>query len=437
MTDQDLGLRLRAWYGANVPATEPAPPALRATVLAIPRTATRPLLRIDGRRPLALVAAAALVALAVAGAMLVGGVLPNSVVPSPTPRVTELPSATAHVVAPTRSPAPPPIAGMVADWRQVFAASDSVAWVVSSSAAYRTDDLGATWRDVTPPSFGPGFFWPLTIVDADTAYAAPFGTSATIYFTHNGGLDWVASDVDRGPLGGPPTVSFSTPMAGTATFSDGTDAEPNRLFVFTTSDGGTTWARSGSGAIPPLTDGIPKLQGPKGGYMWQSAGKSDTHPFNNRFFLSADGGVTWSQDTFPISAISPRNALKEILDIVPEADGHFLVAFSADGSNGDFGIYESTDDPAAWRLVYHVPDTGFSLQFLTPTTWMLVSTTEIRSTVDAGAHWTSTRPDILPGLWHVHFSTTRTGWARIGGTADPNWLAVTTDGGATWRGVGT
>jgi hypothetical protein len=325
---------------------------------------------------------------------------------------------------------------MVADWRQVFAASDSVAWVVSSSAAYRTNDLGATWRDVTPPIFGDGS-WPLTIVDADTAYAAPFGPSATIYFTHDGGLDWSPSIVDSGALAGPGFLSFTTPMAGTATFGSGAGSGPDSLHVFATSDGGTSWSATGTSAIPHLDDGLDKLQGPKGGYMWQSAGKSDTRPFDNRFFLTADGGVMWQGFTFPISAISPRNALKEILDIVPEADGHFLIAFSAGSSNGDFGIYENTDDPAAWRLVYHAPDTGFSLQFLTPTTWMLVSTTEIRSTVDAGAHWTSTRPDILPGLWHVHFSTTRTGWARIGGTADPNWLAVTTDGGATWRGVGT
>jgi hypothetical protein len=434
MTDQDLELRLHAWYRANVPVTEPAPSALRATVLAIPRTAPRPLLRIDGRRPLVLVAAAALVVIGAAGVIIAGGLWPSSVMPSPTPRLTELPSAPA--VAPTGSPALPPIGGMVSDWREVFAASDSVAWVVSSSGAYRTDDLGATWRDVTPPSFASGF-WPLTIVDADTAYAAPFGASTTIYATHNGGLDWSASALDPGALEGPPTLSFTTPMAGTATFSDGTDAEPNSANVFVTSDGGRSWSPLGTAAVPHLDSGIPKLQGPKGGYLWQSAGTTDGQPFNNRFLLSADGGVTWQRFTFPISAISPRNAMKGIVDILPEPDGHFLIGFSGDDPVGDLAIYENTDDPAAWRLVYHVPDTDFSIQFLTPTTWMLVSTTEIRSTVDAGAHWTSARPDILPGLWHVHFATTRTGWARIGGTGDPNWLAVTTDGGATWRGVGT
>jgi hypothetical protein len=435
MTDLDLELRLRAWYGSNIPVSETAPPALRATILAIPRAAPRPLIRLDGRRPLALIAAAALVALAIAGAILVGGLTLPTVKPSPSPDAPSPGPSTTRAAVATPLPALSS-PGMVSDWRQVFAASDSVTWVVSPSGVYRTDDLGATWRDVTPPKWGNGF-WPATIVDADTAYAAPFGASATIYFTHNGGLDWFASDVDGGALEGPPTLSFSSPMAGTATFSGGTDADPNPLRVFITSDGGTSWSSLGTRGVPHLDSAIPKLQGPKGGYLWQSAGKTDGQPFNNQFFLSADGGVTWQGFTFPISAISPRNALKGILDIVPAADGHFLIAFSAGSSDGDFAIYESTDDPAAWRLVYHVPDTGFSLQFLTPTTWMLVSTTEIRSTVDAGAHWTSARPDILPGVWHVHFATTRTGWARIGGTGDPNWLAVTTDGGATWRGVGT
>lgn len=432
MTDQQLELELRAWFRANVPATEAAPPSLRVTVLAVPRTAPRPLIRVEGRRPFALVAAAALVAIAIAGVVLVGGITLPTPKPSPTPH----PGSPAPSFADEATLLPsPPIAGMVADWRQVFAASDSVAWVVSSSAAYRTEDLGATWRDVTPPSFGSGSFSPITIVDADTAYAV--GPPTTVYVTHDGGLSWVASDVDGGAFEGPPTLSFTTPMAGTATYSDGTDAEPKAVSVFVTSDGGSTWARSGSGVVPDLKDGIPKLLGPKGGYLWRRAALTEGQPYNNRFFVSADGGVTWSQYTFPISAISPRNELKEIVDILREPDGHFLIAIQASSAGHDLAIYESTDDPAAWRLVYQVPEPDFSLQFLAPTTWMLVSTTEIRSTADAGAHWTSARPDILPGLWHTHFATTRTGWARIGGTGDPNWLAVTTDGGATWRGVGS
>ena len=438
MTDQDLELRLRAWYGAAVPVSETAPPALRSSVLGIPRTAPHPLLRLDGRRPLVMVAAAGLVALAAAGVVLVGALSLPTVAPLPTP--TAVPTKATASEPPSATALPhPPIAGMSADWRQVFAASDSVAWVATTSTVYRTDDLGATWSDATPPTFD-GQFWTLTVVDADTAFAAPGQPSAMIYATHDGGVTWSPSVVAAGVLYGPPSLSFSTATTGRATFftqADGSLAQPGSLGVYATSDGGSSWVPTGSGAIPQLTGGIPKLQGPDGGYLWHSAGKTDGQAFNNRFFLSDDGGVNWSAYTFPISAISPRDELKEIAGIVREADGHFLIAIQAAVSDHDLAIYESTDNPAAWRLAYQVPGTGSSVQFLSPTTWILASPDAVRTTLDAGATWTTLTPDPSPTFWHVHFATTRTGWARVGGTGDPQQLFVSTDGGATWRRVGT
>jgi Tol biopolymer transport system component len=59
MTDRELDLRLRAWYHADVPATETAPAALRASIAAIPRTGSGTVVRFP-RRFLGLAAAATL-----------------------------------------------------------------------------------------------------------------------------------------------------------------------------------------------------------------------------------------------------------------------------------------------------------------------------------------------------------------------------------------
>jgi hypothetical protein len=321
----------------------------------------------------------------------------------------------------------------------VFAASDSVAWVVSSAGAYRTHELGVTWQNVMPPGFSPGGFAPLTIVDADTAYATSFDlrAPATVSFTHDGGRTWSQSNIGAPAFGGTPMLSFRTASAGTASFGGGKDTGPYPLDVFATSDGGASWTHVGNGAIPPLRDGLNKLPDPKGGYLWHSAYETDGQPFNNRFFLSPDGGFTWLQHTFPISDVSPKNASKSIQDIVPLPGGQVRIAIASGASDGNLAIYDSTDDPAAWQLVYQAPDTGFDIQLVSPNVWKLVSTTEIRSTVDAGAHWISVTPDPDPGFWHVHFATANTGWARVGPTGDPNTLIVTTDGGATWRRVGS
>jgi hypothetical protein len=116
MTDRDLELQLRAWYGLNVPVTESAPPTLRSVVLAIPRTGPRPLVPLERRRTLVLVAAA-LVVLAVAGAILVGGFPFPTVKPSLTPDVPSPRPSAAQTIVPSPLPSLP-IAGMVSDWRR-------------------------------------------------------------------------------------------------------------------------------------------------------------------------------------------------------------------------------------------------------------------------------------------------------------------------------
>ena len=112
MTDDQLELRLRDWYRAEVAADETAPTALRAGLTTIPRVSVLPGRRFRSRREVALLAAAALVATAiVGGSLLVGsGIVkvpsvPPSIVPptaSSTPTATASPSGA--VVA---SPTPP------------------------------------------------------------------------------------------------------------------------------------------------------------------------------------------------------------------------------------------------------------------------------------------------------------------------------------------
>ncbi len=90
-----------------------------------------------------------------------------------------------------------------------------------------------------------------------------------------------------------------------------------------------------------------KLYPPTGGFLVQSGGKFDNKPFDNRFFMSADGGATWTQYTFPIGgALSPKDVMKQVEGIVQEDNGRFLLAMNADGGRHPIpdSIYESGDD---------------------------------------------------------------------------------------------
>ena len=94
MTDDQLELRLRDWYRAEVPADETAPLALRASLTTIPRVSALPRHSFASRRGLVLLAAAALLAAAIAGVALIGS------------GVVKLPSVPPSTVPPTTSSTP-------------------------------------------------------------------------------------------------------------------------------------------------------------------------------------------------------------------------------------------------------------------------------------------------------------------------------------------
>jgi Tol biopolymer transport system component len=116
MTDEQLELRLRDWYRAEIPADETAPATLRASLTAIPSGSALPGRRFRSRRGVALLAAAALLTGAIAGgAVLVGSGIVKllSVTPPivpPTAPASSDPSAELRSDAPT----PPASSGLIA-----------------------------------------------------------------------------------------------------------------------------------------------------------------------------------------------------------------------------------------------------------------------------------------------------------------------------------
>src|SRR2546426_10671511 len=107
MPDRELELQLRAWYRAQVPATEAAPSALRASVAAIPRTVVRPV--IVSRRRVSLLAVAAVLAATLVGLVALGPGHAPTVTPSPP---ASGPVSTTPIVAPSVEPTPTPLDGI-------------------------------------------------------------------------------------------------------------------------------------------------------------------------------------------------------------------------------------------------------------------------------------------------------------------------------------
>ena len=103
MTDQELELRLRSWYEAEVPADLAAPADLRSNVATIPRPTTQSWRGSRRPRGFILVAAAALTGL-LAGTALVGGLLGSRPSPVVLPSKPPFPSEQAAIASPSSTP---------------------------------------------------------------------------------------------------------------------------------------------------------------------------------------------------------------------------------------------------------------------------------------------------------------------------------------------
>ena len=110
MTDDQLELRLRDWYRAEIPGDETAPPDLRSRLVLIPRVSPLPRRRFAPRRGFTVLAAAALLGVLAGGALLAGsGIVklpsvPPSIVP-PTALASTDPSVELPSAPPTALPA--------------------------------------------------------------------------------------------------------------------------------------------------------------------------------------------------------------------------------------------------------------------------------------------------------------------------------------------
>lgn len=468
--EREFDRRLAAWFDEWSSSTVPDG-LLERSMARVARIRQRPTLLTPGAyagpwlgRRRAPIAAPVLVALlvilvvivALAGAQLL---IPRLVVVAPTPTPTAVEDSSPQpslepVATPldTRPPAFTAGARTFATANEIAPFGDAVAWVETEEAILRTEDAGLTWREVQPAGWVNPF--DEAFVDANTAYV-PIAGTPTVAVTHDGGASWATTRLDPGVRVETAVYAFSDADHGYVTFVDEAlyDApEGTGIIVFATADGGATWVGPVRGTQPHLPGEFNKVYPAHGAILVESAGKFDGKPFQNDFYMSADGGMHWTTYTFPINAISPKNNTKEVGDILVEPNGRILTQFSAYPNGPGVhpnGIYESTDDPATWRLLYTEPVGGWDVQFLSATTWILRSgaPSELMTTTNAAATWSTVTP--ATSLYYASppvFGSLTTAWYTI----DCRWLDrpgceglvhdlslfVSTDGGRIWREVG-
>jgi photosystem II stability/assembly factor-like uncharacterized protein len=370
-------------------------------------------------------------------------------VATPTPTLTPAPTPTPGAGFPAR---PGMFSG--ANGLAVHLASDIVGWVSTTSALYRTGDDGKTWTEVRPPGWSEGAT--AQVIDADTMYFVSNSNGAkgrlAITATHDGGTSWVTATIDDSPAAGyDPLLSFRSPTSGSVVLYS---YPVTKLRLYTTADGGRTWTGPVHPAVPASMHEAPN-PGTASGALWLNNGRYDNKPFDERLVLSFDGGLTWKERAFPVSAAAPRGTQKGVDGMW--TDGHGRIVIVIGNPDGD-QIFTSGDGGWSWRFVkgWRQWPTVFTVQLISASEWILSATdgSQVRSTMDGGAHWRTTAGSRSIELDATSFASPDHAWAVhmcvYGGrgplvpSPDPlcdgkglnSLLLATTDGGRTWTPIG-
>jgi photosystem II stability/assembly factor-like uncharacterized protein len=218
--------------------------------------------------------------------------------------------------------------------------------IVSSSddGLWRTDDGGASWRQIDPIAYGYG---PLTFIDAQHGWT----NACVIYIcrdafriTVDGGQTWETRALPHDAT----LWSFVTPDRGWATL----DACPTQgvecgSVIFATDDGGRTWVEIGRGPA-----GLRDLT-----FVGESRGWATTISPAGEIgvFATTDGGRTWARETVA-DGMFPTGFAKTADRI------WLLTAVGIQGGSDRTTIYHrdfarEPAPPPAKRLV-RPPDTG-------------------------------------------------------------------------------
>ncbi len=317
-------------------------------------------------------------------------------------------------------------------------------WATRGTKLLISADGGTSWRAGTLPSPSP---LAVDVLDARHAWAVyPVGATETgqagrssdvlqlfVFRTSDGGTTWDAAKLTENVADSIVVPAFRDAehgyiLASALRQSSGVSS------LLATSDGGATWAPAGQGAWLGAEFGT----GPEG-TLW--AGSEPTAGPEQRPLLdvSRDGGQHWTDARLP-GLVGATGARYSLLG-PPSFFGTpgVVAVLDESGSAQIVRIFTSADGGRAWT---QAADLGRSdlASFAVPLTfaaagpsrWLVggLDGASLRVTGDAGRTWRDVPADGLPaGITGLLFADASHGAAEV---APDDALYVTADGGMTW-----
>lgn len=269
--------------------------------------------------------------------------------------------------------------------------SETVGWVFSNEAIYKTIDGGNTWGLQEVATNG-GFV--INGYFIDELHGLSVGNNGKIVFTHDGGLNWSQN-------------SNSEDYLSRITYSDkyhGWVMSAKKIGM--TSDGGRNW--SFKALDLPRTGQLNDL-------FFLNSKKGWVIGERNSIFITIDGGETWEK-----RVINPNFAFTA-LHFVNENKG-FVVGLSG-------VIMTTVDGGRTWESILNFrTNTYKDIMFVNELNgWIVGTDGAILFTIDGGRTWNPQYANTTNELTHLYFIDENNGWIAAG-----NELLRTTNGGVSW-----
>lgn len=318
--------------------------------------------------------------------------------------------------------------------------SPSYGWAVTEEKVLSTRNGGKTWNDVTPKEWGP----PANTVGAFRGNRMTWlaglkkdSSGLVIFRTRNGGKTWLSTKVGLpapGEPAAPTSLAFPDEKHGWLLVSAGAGAGSNRVIVYKTADGGSSWKLvADAAAQSQQADRLP-LGGIKTGLgalddrsVW-IAGL--WYGDSTWLYATHDAGKTWRNEllTVPAGFTTAAGAVETRPPVFFKKSGVLPVLYRAENS---IVFYMTQNGGLKW-----INTTPVKTSVTDPPVWSIVDSRRIfltdganlYTTSDGARTWKTTKPGTsLANATQLNFVNARIGWAVLGGKA-----YKTTNGGLTW-----
>ena len=327
------------------------------------------------------------------------------------------------------------------------------------SYVLHTTDGGMHWKDVTPKY--------ATAQQSDEGISTEFLTASiawvattrhALFHTIDGGQTWQKTAVGPADEASQASqITFINPSDGWILFSTSdTGGQGDSIDIFRTTDGGMTWTHvssTGTSAFPDTAPGHLPLGGTKWGlsFLDTSTGWA-TYQYtgtNNpiQFYVTHDGGSTWTQQTLPQPfpskpfATLPPTFFSAQDGVLP------VLLFNSQNEEG-IDLYVTHNGGASWSSTAFLSTSLYLSAGLNAT----ISTIEfidmnhgwivndqgklLYATNDGGQHWTAISPGTnFESGFCISFVSSALGWALDRSANSSSPLIKTEDGGHTWKPV--